>query len=232
MLDGGGAAVERVDRAGRVGAACGRAGRVRAKHGAAVRRWLSNGRIDALRLHVALDTTVLWGLFCVVQVSLVWRGRAVPLAPGVEGAAAQQCQRGVPELLWRAGLRSAAFEGARGGVAGRPGLHPCGTAALGRKGGLALPHPHTLRDYGLRFAIEEGFLDAKSGGFQRESSRLRDAEALQRLCLVMAAATLALVCQGAAVVAGGRSTRTGAGASATPASAGTGSAASPPAAGT
>ena len=56
--------------------------------------------------------------------------------------------------------------------------------------------PGTLRDYALRFSIEEGFLDHKSGGFQRESSKLRDARALQRLCLVMAAATLVLVCQG------------------------------------
>ncbi|MDD5503099.1 MAG: hypothetical protein PHH26_06530, partial [Candidatus Thermoplasmatota archaeon] len=62
----------------------------------------------------------------------------------------------------------------------------------------------TLRDYGLRFCVEEGFLDHKSGGFQWESSRLRDEAALQRLCLVMAAATLALVCQGAEVVAEGR----------------------------
>ena len=64
--------------------------------------------------------------------------------------------------------------------------------------------PQTLRDYGLRFAVEEGFLDHKSGGFQWESSRLRDAEAPQRLCLVMAAATLFLACQGASVVASGR----------------------------
>ena len=61
------------------------------------RRWLSNPRVDALRLYaglvrgalagqsdkrlyVALDTTVLWNQFCVVQASLVWRGRSVPLA--------------------------------------------------------------------------------------------------------------------------------------------------------
>ncbi|WP_458497652.1 hypothetical protein [Methylomagnum sp.] len=46
--------------------------------------------------------------------------------------------------------------------------------------------PDTLRDYGLRFAIEAGFLDHKSGGFQWESSKLRDAGALRRLCLAMA----------------------------------------------
>lgn len=61
-----------------------------------------------------------------------------------------------------------------------------------------------MYQYGRRFAIEEGFLDHKSGGFQWESSKLRDADALQRLCLVMAAATLALTCQGAAVVAEGK----------------------------
>jgi hypothetical protein len=61
-----------------------------------------------------------------------------------------------------------------------------------------------LRDYGLRFGIEEGFLDHKSGGFQWESSKLRDAQALQRLCLAMAATTLVLVCQGVTVAAAGK----------------------------
>ncbi|CAK0781206.1 hypothetical protein CCP4SC76_7770002 [Gammaproteobacteria bacterium] len=64
--------------------------------------------------------------------------------------------------------------------------------------------PETLREYGLRFNIEEGFLDQKSNGFQWESSCLRDRFALQRLCFVMAVATLALICQGSAVVAEGR----------------------------
>ena len=64
--------------------------------------------------------------------------------------------------------------------------------------------PGTLRDHGLRFSIEEGFLDRTSGGFRWESSRLRDARALQRLCLAMAVATLVLVCQGVAVVADGK----------------------------
>ena len=60
-------------------------------------RWLSNPRIDVLhlyaallrpvlgecpdrRLWVVLDTTVLWNLFCVVQLCLVYRGRTIPLA--------------------------------------------------------------------------------------------------------------------------------------------------------
>lgn len=32
------------------------------------------------RLWVVLDTTVLWNLFCVVQLCLVYRGRTIPLA--------------------------------------------------------------------------------------------------------------------------------------------------------
>ncbi len=62
------------------------------------RRWLSNGRIDAAALfgplvlwaiqhwqkpgqalHLALDTTVLWNRFCVVMLSVVCHGRAIPL---------------------------------------------------------------------------------------------------------------------------------------------------------
>lgn len=59
------------------------------------RRWLENPRIEVWplyagllgrvlaecpdrRLDVALDTTVLWNLFCVIQVALVYRGRAIP----------------------------------------------------------------------------------------------------------------------------------------------------------
>jgi hypothetical protein len=62
------------------------------------RRWLANGRIgpDGLYghlvlwaiqqwqkpgqiLHLALDTTMLWNLFCVVVLSVVCHGRAIPL---------------------------------------------------------------------------------------------------------------------------------------------------------
>lgn len=61
------------------------------------RRWLSNSRLDVLRLYAALlrqalaevgqepllaafDTTVLWNEFCVIQVALVYRGWSLPLA--------------------------------------------------------------------------------------------------------------------------------------------------------
>ena len=60
---------------------------------------------------------------------------------------------------------------------------------------------HTFEEYGRRFTIEENFLDDKSNGFQLESSLVRDADALTRLCLVLAVATLYLVAQGTQVVA-------------------------------
>lgn len=58
----------------------------------------------------------------------------------------------------------------------------------------------TFDEYGLRFDIEESFLDDKSNGFQLEASWIRSAEALGRLCFILAVATLFLVSQGTAVV--------------------------------
>ena len=58
----------------------------------------------------------------------------------------------------------------------------------------------TLDEYGLRFDIEENFLDDKSNSFQFQSSLIRSADALTRLGLVLAATTLYLVAQGTAVV--------------------------------
>ena len=62
----------------------------------------------------------------------------------------------------------------------------------------------TFDDYGLRFDIEENFLDDKSSGFQIESSLIRSADAISRLFLVLAIATLFLVCQGTEVVESGK----------------------------
>ncbi len=62
----------------------------------------------------------------------------------------------------------------------------------------------TFREYGLRFDIEESFLDDKSNGFELESSEIRNAPALSRLCLVLAIATLYLTAQGTQVVAQGK----------------------------
>jgi hypothetical protein len=58
----------------------------------------------------------------------------------------------------------------------------------------------TLEEYGLRFDIEENFLDDKSNGFQLESSLIRSAKALERLCFVLAMTTLYLVSLGTSVV--------------------------------
>jgi len=62
----------------------------------------------------------------------------------------------------------------------------------------------TFHEYGFRFDIEENFLDDKSNGFQLESSKVRSAKGLERLCMVLAVATLYLVSQGVEVVNKGK----------------------------
>ena len=62
----------------------------------------------------------------------------------------------------------------------------------------------TFVEYGRRFDIEENLLDDKSHGFQLESSLIRSAQALERLCGVLALTTLDLVAQGTAVVHQGK----------------------------
>jgi hypothetical protein len=47
----------------------------------------------------------------------------------------------------------------------------------------------TCKEYGVRFDIEEHFWDDKAHGGQLASSRRRSAEALTRLCLVLAVTT-------------------------------------------
>ena len=61
-----------------------------------------------------------------------------------------------------------------------------------------------VEEYGLRFDIAENFLDDTSHGLQLESSLLRSAEALERLCLVLAVPTLSLVSRGTFVVQQGK----------------------------
>lgn len=58
----------------------------------------------------------------------------------------------------------------------------------------------TLDEYGLRFDIEENFLDDKSNGFQVEASKLDDASAISRLFLILAVATLHCTSVGVGVV--------------------------------
>ena len=58
----------------------------------------------------------------------------------------------------------------------------------------------TFDEYGLRFDIEETFLDEKSGGFQLQTSELATPDALDRLVLILAIATLHLTSIGLGVV--------------------------------
>jgi len=249
-------------------------------------RWLSNRRIDVLQLYAALlrgaldsaderrlwvvlDTTMLWNTFCVVQLSLVYRGRAIPLAwkvmkhpsasvafrdyRGVLGFAARllknyevvlladrgflhgdllrwcqrqhhwhirvRCKRDVGFFQkTRDGYRALTLRLSAGEVRYYHNVYllaehiPVHLAIGWDKGAKEpwiivsdqLTDEETLYEYGRRFTIEETFLDHKSNGFQWESSKLRDAAMLQRLCFVMAVATLVLVCQGVAVVADGK----------------------------
>ena len=58
----------------------------------------------------------------------------------------------------------------------------------------------TCEAYGLRFDMEENFLEDKSNGFQLEDSLIRSAAALARLCFVLAITPLYLVSVGTSVV--------------------------------
>jgi hypothetical protein len=253
------------------------------------RRFLDNDRIEvhplygpllqqALRewgyktLYVALDTSMLWNTYCMVRLSLIYRGRAIPivwivLQHGSSSIALEDYQA----LLDRAAQLLFPYQGqviflADRGFADtglmrylrklgwsfririkesfwiyRPGQRPRKVNCIPLSAGhplfwhhiqitkerfgevhLALGRPignsrdrwvvisdeptslETFREYGLRFDIEENFLDDKSNGFQLEASLIRSPKALERLCLVLAVATLYLVCQGAQVVEAGK----------------------------
>ncbi len=58
----------------------------------------------------------------------------------------------------------------------------------------------TLDEYRLRFDIEESFLDEKSGEYQIQTSELATPEALERLILILAIATLHFTNVGVSVV--------------------------------
>ncbi len=247
-------------------------------------RWLGNPRVEVHSLYapliqealaawgkhtvyLALDTTMLWNRYCVIRISLIYRGRAVPLgwevlehgsssvayetyealldaispllplAVGVvfladRGFADTALMAHLRRLGWHFRIRIKASFGVT-----RPGQRPCKvedfTLAPGRAIFLhhvAITAEHlgpvslalarhtsngecwyvvsdeptsvqTFVEYGWRFDIEENFLDDKSNGFQLESSLVRDADALCRLCLVLAVTTVYLVAQGTQVVA-------------------------------
>ena len=62
----------------------------------------------------------------------------------------------------------------------------------------------TLQEYAMRFETESAFLDQKSGGFQLQRSELATPDALDRLLLIIALATLYLTSVGAEVVQAGK----------------------------
>ena len=241
-------------------------------------RWLNNTRIQerklyaplirqalsqwkAARLVLALDTSLLWNRYCLIRVSLIYRGRAIPvmwkviphksssiahssyskllyavatvLPQGVEvlfladrGFADIALLKQLRRLKWHYRIRIKSsfylYLGKRGRAISSYQLRP-GEAlffhavALTRerygKVDVALgidrksrerwiivsdqpSSAETFREYSWRFDIEEGFLDDKSNGFQLESSRIRSAQMLSRLCLVLAITTLYLSASG------------------------------------
>jgi len=265
--------------------------RSRARYAASVirrfRRWLANDRVDVAalynpliqqaladwgphRLYVALDTSMIWNTYCLIRFSLIYRGRAIPLAWKVvvhssatiayevyaplldqlaallkphPGAIVLLADRGFADTALMAHLRRLGWHWRLRIKSSfwiyRPGHPACKVERLfvapGQAQGwsgvrvtreqfgpvyLAIGQPcgqterwvllsdepvtaETFAEYGLRFDIEENFLDDKSNGFHLESSRLRSAPALERICLVLALTTLFLVAQGTQVVAQG-----------------------------
>jgi Transposase DDE domain len=250
-------------------------------------RWLENERIDVHALYgpliqqalaewgtqvlsLALDTSTLWNTYCLVRISLVYRGRGVPLvwtvldhpSSSVAYNVYKEMLEKVAELLpfrchvvlcadrgfadthlmehlarlgwhWRIRIKGSFWiyrDGKRCCKVNHIPLSP-GQAlfwhhvyitkqwygpvhlALGRPQDSKQywfvvsdepTEPKTFEEYGLRFDIEENFLDDKSNGFQLESSLLRSAKSLERLCCVLALTTLYLVAQGTEVVKQGK----------------------------
>jgi len=249
-----------------------------------LQRWLRNPKVDPqaiygpliraalskwkeVRVYVALDTTVLWNKFVIIRASLVYRGRAIPLAWKVLRHASasvafadyapvlRQAARLLPadwevtfladrgfcdeelfpllkELGWHYRIR-----GKGSLLVYRKGKKGCQMARLCPPRGqarffhnayitqqrigpvhLALAWPasgqkdpwyiisdeptelNTFADYGLRFDVEENFLDDKSGAFQVQQSEIDSADSLSRLFLVLAVGTLYLVSTGVEVV--------------------------------
>ena len=250
-------------------------------------RWLENERIAVhtlygpliqqamaewgdQRMYLALDTSMLWNTYCLVRISLVYRGRAIPLvwtvleypSSSVAYNVYKEMLDQVAELLpfqctvvftadrgfadthlmahlarlgwhWRIRIKGSFWVYRNGKRRCKVNRIPvcAGQAlfwhhvyltkqwygpvhlALGRPQGsqeywfVVSDEPteaKTFEEYGLRFDIEENFLDDKSNGFQLESSLIRSAQALERLCCVLAITTLYLVAQGTEVVTQGK----------------------------
>ena len=249
------------------------------------RRWqrfISNKRIDinklyvplvllalkgwqSHRLYLALDTTVLWNQYCMIHLSVVCCGRAVPFSWLVlehqsAAVAFEEYQPLLRRARWLLRKHPDVMLLADRGFANHPLMSwlqqsrwhyclriPCdvllhgprrcprevrrlwpakGEAVLYRNVGLwddgryrcnlvlanirgvkepwavitdESPTLQTLWQYALRFRVEELFLDSKSGAFELEESKIRCADALERLYLVAAVALLYSTTHGMAV---------------------------------
>ncbi len=246
-------------------------------------RWMNNANVrvadvyapiikDALSewgqetIYLAFDTTMLWNQFCRISLSVVYRGRAVPLAwlvikhpssmvsvshyedllrqaaallpPNVKvvlladrGFADVKLLKLCGELNWRYRIRIKGnfviYQGGKriGSVSSQvPNRGDCRffmnvSITAGHFGPVHLALARhsvngefwyvvsdeltsmtTFNEYGLRFSIEEQFLDEKSNGFKLAHSSIRNEKALTRLCLVLACAIVFLVAQGTQVV--------------------------------
>ena len=214
------------------------------------------------RLYLALDTTMLWNRFCIIHLSIICGGRAVPFLwkvlehksstvafseyklmlrlatkllssyPDImlladRGFANHELVNWLQNSSWHYCLRLP-YDVILHGVRKHPIelkylCPPKAEAVLCRDVGLWLdgkyrcnavlanvkgvkepwtvitdenPSLETLWQYGLRFRVEELFLDSKSGVFQLEDSKIRHAKALERLYLIVALALLFATCHG------------------------------------
>lgn len=226
---------------------------------------LSLQRWQTQRLYLALDTTVLWNRYCMIHLSVVCCGRAVPLLwrvlehssatvafaeyrpllrrarwllrqhPNImlladRGFANHELMSWLQASHWHYGLQlpcdvllhgpkrlptAVSFLWPPPGEAclyynvglWQDGEHRCNlvlATVKGLKPPWAVitdesPSLQTLWQYALRFRVEELFLDSKSGAFELEDSRIRSAQALERLYLVAAVALLYSTAVGMAV---------------------------------
>ena len=226
---------------------------------------------DRKTVYVALDTSMLWNSYCIVRLSLVYRGRAIPIVWKVlehgsasialeayqalldqaakllfpfhckvifladRGFADTNLMRHLLSLGWHFRIRiKESFYVYRSGqrrrrvnqiplAAGHTLFWHNIQITQERFGNVHLAlgrtldskerwvvisdeptHLETFQEYGLRFDIEENFLDDKSNGFQLEASLIRSAKALERLCFVLAVTTLYLVSQGTKILHQGK----------------------------
>ncbi len=225
------------------------------------------------RVYLALDTTMLWNRFCIIHLSVVCGGRAIPflwkvLAHKSSTVAfseyklmlrlAQRLLSNYPDIMlladrgfanhqltewlqnsnWHYCLRlpcDVTLHGARRHPIELKYLYPPKSeAVLYHHVGLWLdgeircnivlanvkgvkepwavitdeePSLQTLWQYGLRFRVEELFLDSKSGAFQLEASKIRDSQSLERLYLVVAVALLFATAHGMTIQLNGLRTQ-------------------------